>query len=75
MTMIWFDSNADSPWTWVHDTVQHMYADMWLKGAWLTFDEQTYQCFSSQGDFYLLFYVDLEFARFFIDTGLRYSLN
>ena len=41
----------------------------------LTFDEQTYQCFSSQGDFYLLFYVDLECSRFFIDTGLRYSLN
>ena len=26
-------SKTESPWTWVHDTVQHMYADMWLKGA------------------------------------------
>ena len=27
---------------WVHGTVQHMDADMWLMGAWLTFDDQMF---------------------------------
>ena len=27
---------------WAHSTVQHMDADMWLKGAWLSFDDQTF---------------------------------
>ena len=31
-----------------HDTVQHMDADMWLMGAWLSFDDQICHCSSSK---------------------------